>query len=142
MNVFLLQSELHEVYVDSGDYHIAVASAADASDLTKILLPLVFNSFYLKYCSVGKDNISLVAGYIRTDGTIIPYASLNEDAVDALIGKKLNKFIMKFLYIKSLFLSDCVTTEYRMLLSKEEAGRAIKNIISKECSRKYRGLKD
>jgi hypothetical protein len=49
---------------------------------------------------------------------------------------------MKFLNIKSSFLSDCVTTEYRMLISKEEVGRAIKNIISKECSRKYRGLED
>ena len=110
MNVFLLQSEFHEVYVDSGDYHIAVASAADASDLSKILLPLVFNSFYLKYCSVGKDKNSPVAdGYICTDGTTIPYASLNEDAVDALIGKKLNEFYYEiFVYKIFVFIRLCV----------------------------------
>jgi len=94
---FLLQSEFHEVYVDYGDYKIALDSAFDAKHLTKLLMPLLFDSTCLKYCSVSRGHCQ--AGYICTDGTTLPYASLNKDSVDALIGKKLNKFCIEFLYL-------------------------------------------
>lgn len=57
--------------------------------LVRSLLPCVFDTTLMKYCSVsGKTGPKGAGNYKKKDGTLVIYAALNKQGVQSIIGKR------------------------------------------------------
>lgn len=91
-NFNFLQSESYEIFVSHSDFQKALVYSHDTIKMAKTLLPMVFSPIKLKFCtaSAGELHCNPIAGYETTSEDTkvkIPYAPLNEQGLQALIGK-------------------------------------------------------